>query len=410
MSEWKEVRLGDLCYRVCSGGTPKSTCSVYYDGGTIPWLNTKEINYNRIYQTESHITEEGLNNSSAKWIDANSVIVAMYGATAGRVAVAKIPMTTNQACCNLMIDKSKADYNFIYYYLSNNYKHLLSMANGAAQQNLNAQVIKDFVISLPEIGEQHRISSFLSALDDKIAVNRRICENLEAQAQALFKHWFIDFAPFKNGQFVESELGMIPEGWRVGKLEDLGRIICGKTPSKTKKSYYGGDVPFIKIPDMHGNVFILKSEDNLSIEGSNSQSNKLIPEFSIMVSCIATVGLVAMNVKPSHTNQQINTIVPYQSCYRYYVYENLKLKNKELLMLGSSGTTTYNVNTRTFSSLKILVPELRVFEDYNNVIKFHFEKILNLYQESSRLSTLRDTLLPKLMSGQIKVNEIEKGL
>ncbi len=110
MSEWKEVRLGDLCYRVCSGGTPKSTCSVYYDGGTIPWLNTKEINYNRIYQTESHITEEGLNNSSAKWIDANSVIVAMYGATAGRVAVAKIPMTTNQACCNLMIDKSKADY------------------------------------------------------------------------------------------------------------------------------------------------------------------------------------------------------------------------------------------------------------------------------------------------------------
>ena len=130
MSEWKDIMLGDLCYKVCSGGTPKSTCSTYYEGGKIPWLNTKEINYNRIYSTESHITEEGLNNSSAKWIDANSVIVAMYGATAGRVAVAKVPMTTNQACCNLMIDSSKADYNYIYYYLSNSYKQLLGMANG----------------------------------------------------------------------------------------------------------------------------------------------------------------------------------------------------------------------------------------------------------------------------------------
>lgn len=403
MSEWREYRLGDLCYKVCSGGTPKSTCSSYYEGGTIPWLNTKEINYNRIFETESHITEDGLNNSSAKWIDSNAVVVAMYGATAGRVAIAKVPMTTNQACCNLMIDSSKADYNYIYYYLSNSYKHLISMANGAAQQNLNVQIIKDLFISLPSLDEQRAIASILSSLDSKIENNRKISANLEAQAQALFKHWFIDFAPFKDGKFVESELGMIPEGWRVGTLEDLGKIICGKTPSKANKSYYGSDIPFIKIPDMHENVFILKSEDNLSIEGSNSQLNKMIPEFSIMVSCIATVGLVAMNVKPSHTNQQINTIVPFQSCYRYYVYENLKLRYKELLMLGSSGTTTYNVNTRTFSSLKVLVPELRVIEDFNNVIKSHFEKILNLYQESSRLSTLRDTLLPKLMSGAIKV-------
>lgn len=295
---------------------------------------------------------------------------------------------------------------FIYWLLKTKQyvNYIAGVKTGTTVSMVTKKNVEDFTFLAPTNPEEREeIVSIISSLDDKIAVNRRICENLEAQAQALFKHWFIDFAPFKNGQFVESELGMIPEGWRVGTLGDLGRIICGKTPSKSNKSYYGDDVPFIKIPDMHGNVFILKSEDNLSIEGSNSQSNKLIPEFSIMVSCIATVGLVAMNVKPSHTNQQINTIIPFQSCYRYYVYENLKLRYKELLMLGSSGTTTYNVNTRTFSSLKILVPELRVIEDFNNVIKSHFEKILNLYQESSRLSTLRDALLPKLMSGQIKV-------
>lgn len=238
MSEWKEVRLGELCYKVCSGGTPKSTNATYYDGGTIPWLNTKEINYNRIYSTESYITEEGLNNSSAKWIDENAVIVAMYGATAGRVAIAKIKMTTNQACCNLMIDSSKADYNFVYYYLCNNYKQLLSMANGAAQQNLNAQVIKDSIISLPSLDTQRRIASILSSLDDKISVNKKICENLEAQAQALFKHWFIDFAPFKDGKFVESELGMIPEGWRVGKAEDFYSINIGKTPPRAQQQWF----------------------------------------------------------------------------------------------------------------------------------------------------------------------------
>ena len=303
------------------------------------------------------------------------------------------------------LDPKKVNPRYLKYYTHSKiyYDWVHSFDSGATRGNINAKTFGDMLLDLPERNVQDKIVSILKEIDSKIAVNRRICENLEAQAQALFKHWFIDFAPFKNGQFVESELGMIPEGWRVGTLGDLGKIICGKTPSKSNKSYYGDDVPFIKIPDMHGNVFILKSEDNLSIEGSNSQSSKLIPEFSIMVSCIATVGLVAMNIKPSHTNQQINTIVPCQSCYRYYVYENLKLRYKELQVLGSSGTTTYNVNTRTFSSLKIIVPELWVIEDFNNVIKFHFEKILNLYQENLRLSTLRDTLLPKLMSGQIKV-------
>lgn len=178
----REVRISDICSAVYSGGTPNRKHSEYYIGGNIPWLNTSEIKFNRIHKTEKYITEQGLSSSSAKYVPENTVIVAMYGATAARTAIAKIPLTTNQACCNLIIDESKADYRFVYYWLSFKYTQLASLANGGAQQNLNAGQIKDFPISLPTLEIQHRISSILSTLDDKIEDNTAINENLRLQA------------------------------------------------------------------------------------------------------------------------------------------------------------------------------------------------------------------------------------
>lgn len=177
MEDNKYIKISKLCKKVCSGGTPKSSVASYYDGN-IPWLNTKEINFNRIYSTERNITEEGFNNSSAKWIEKNAVVVAMYGATAGKSAISKIPLTTNQACCNLMVDPEKADYRFVYYALASDYNRLASLANGGAQQNLNAQQIKDFEIPEFTLEEQKRIADILSSLDDKIELNRRINDNL----------------------------------------------------------------------------------------------------------------------------------------------------------------------------------------------------------------------------------------
>ena len=402
MSEWKKVRLGDLCYKVCSGGTPKSTCSAYYDGGTIPWLNTKEINYNRIYQTESHITEEGLNNSSAKWIDAKSVIVAMYGATAGRVAVAKIPMTTNQACCNLMIDKTKADYNFIYYYLSNSYKHLLSMANGAAQQNLNAQVIKDFIISLPDINEQHSIASFLSALDDKIAVNRRICENLEAQAQALFKHWFIDFAPFKNGKFVESELGMIPEGWRVGTLSEISDINPSRTIKKGTISTYldmknmptSGSFPINWEDKEFVGGMKFKNGDTLMARITPCLENGKVAHVNFLRDgeiAFGSTEYIVMTAKESIFPEFLYTLCRFPSFVNYAV------KN----MNGSSGRQ--RVSGETISNYRMVIAPESVYSSVRPIFQEYMLQIRECGFENLRLSTLRDTLLPKLMSGQIKV-------
>ena len=402
--EWKEVRLGDVCTRVCSGGTPKSTNLSYY-GGEIPWLNTKEIDFNRIYSTEKTITDSGLNNSSAKWIVPNTVTVAMYGATAGKSCIVKVPMTTNQACCNLTINDEVADYEFVYYTLKNDYTTLASLANGGAQQNLNAQIIKDYVLKMPSLADQRRIASILSSLDRKIELNNKINADLEEMAQAIFKNWFVDFEPFKNGKFVDSELGMVPEGWKVGTLGDMGTIVCGKTPSKANSNYYGGDIPFIKIPDMHGNVFVESSEDRLTEQGSLSQIKKIIPPYSLMVSCIATVGLVSINTKPSHTNQQINTVIPHNKSALFYLYQYIK-NNEELLKnMGRGGTTTLNVNTKSFSNIRLLIPSEIALEQFHRVVEGLFKKIeLNLH-ESRTLSLLRDTLLPRLMSGELEVPE-----
>lgn len=402
--EWKEVRLGDVCTRVCSGGTPKSTNLSYY-GGKIPWLNTKEIDFNRIYSTEKTITDSGLNNSSAKWIVPNTVTVAMYGATAGKSCIVKVPMTTNQACCNLTINDEVADYEFVYYTLKNDYTTLASLANGGAQQNLNAQIIKDYVLKMPSLADQRRIASILSSLDRKIELNNKINADLEEMAQAIFKNWFVDFEPFKDGKFVDSELGMIPEGWKVGCLGDMGNIVCGKTPSKANSNYYGGDIPFIKIPDMHGNVFVENSEDRLTEEGSLSQIKKLIPPYSLMVSCIATVGLVSINTKPSHTNQQINTVIPHNKSALFYLYQHIKNNEEFLKNMGRGGTTTLNVNTKSFSNIRLLIPSEIALDQFHGIVEGLFKKIeLNMH-ESRTLSLLRDTLLPRLMSDELEVPE-----
>ena len=164
---WKTVNIFDICDRITSGGTPNSKISEYYSGGCIPWLKTKEVQNRRVYSTETYITESGLNSSSAKLIPANSVIIAMYGDgnTAGKVAINKIPLTTNQACCNLILNKEDVDYEFVFYNLLGRYDELVALKTGSGQQNLNLATIKNMEISIPNLKTQKKISKILSDYD-----------------------------------------------------------------------------------------------------------------------------------------------------------------------------------------------------------------------------------------------------
>jgi len=209
---------------------------------------------------------------------------------------------------------------------------------------------------------------------------------LEQTAQAIFKEWFGKSEKLK----AKSE-----------KLFKLGKIICGKTPSKSNLKYFGGEIPFIKIPDMHNQMFILKTEDSLTEVGADSQKNKFIPRNSICVSCIATVGLVSITTKDSQTNQQINTIIPKSESYLEFLYLALKTIKNDLMLIGSGGSTTLNINTSIFSNIEILVPEEEVIDKFHKLANPMFNKILQINKENQKLSALRDLLLPKLMSGEI---------
>lgn len=176
--------IQDICIRICSGGTPSSKRHDYYDGN-VPWLRTQDIDFNVINQTSATISDEGLKNSAAQWIPANCVIVAMYGATAAKVAVNSIPLTTNQACCNLQIDESKADVRYVFHWLSNEYEHLKALGEGS-QSNINAKKVRLYPISLPPFEEQQRIVSILDRFDK---LTNDLSSGLPAEIEARHKQY-----------------------------------------------------------------------------------------------------------------------------------------------------------------------------------------------------------------------------
>ena len=385
------VKLGEVCDRVCSGGTPNSRNSKYYDGG-IPWLNTKEIDFGRIYSTERTISQEGLENSSAKWIDENSVIVAMYGATAGKVAVSKIRLTTNQACCNLHIDEKKADYNFVYDYLLDNFSILASLANGGAQQNLNAQIIKDFLISLPPLDTQRRIATILSSLDDKIENNNRINRNLEAQAKALFKSWFVDFEPFG---------GTMPEDWREGLFVDLINIMPGGTPSTNVETYWkGGTIPFFSPKDVKG-VYCFDTEKHITELGLNNCSSRLYEKDTLFITARGTVGKLALAGVPMAMNQSNYALVAKSGVGCHFLFL-LAQTIIDILLKKANGAVFSAITARDFKE-PVIIPTTSTMIKFESIVSPLFEKIYQNCEESHRLAALRDTLLPKLMKGEIEV-------
>lgn len=381
MEEWKEYKLGDILTikygkdhkQLADGNIP-----IYGSGGIMRYGERS------IYEGPS-------------------ILIPRKGSL-NNIMYSDKPFWTVDTMFWTIINEEVANPLFVYYSICK--KDFASLNVGSAVPSLTVPVIEDVDILLPSKLTQDRIVAILKSIDDKIEVNRRINENLEQQAQALFKSWFVDFEPFKDKPFVESELGMIPQGWKVCPLYEFGQIVCGKTPSKTNPNYYYGDVPFIKIPDMHNKIYVIETEDHLSSEGDKSQVKKRIPPYSILVSCIATVGLCVMNTQESHTNQQINSIIPFNDFSRYYLYQTLSSMSEYIKNLGRGGTATLNVNTRVFSNIRILNPYPEVLKTYSSLVRPLFIQIEHNEKENNCLAELRDALLPRLMSGETNVGEI----
>ena len=385
---WRECKIENLAKRITSGGTPLTKVKEYY-GGEIPWLNTKEISFNRITDTEVKITKLGLNNSSAKWIDPNSVIVAMYGATAGKIAINKIPLTTNQACCNLTIDETIADYNFVYYCLRNSYDELENLASGAAQQNLNVGIISDFEILLPSLPEQHAIASVLSSLDDKIDLLNRENQTLEQMAEALFRQWFIEEAD---------------EKWEEGTIANMIDILPG-FPFKSDLFTELGKYCLITIKSVQDGHLDISKTDKINDIPSRMPNYCYLKPGDILLSLTGNVGRCCLvDVNNALLNQRVAKLFAKNSRDMAYTYIYFRMeKTKRLLEEMAKGTAQPNLSPVETLRIKMRIPpksKLELFSSKSNPI---IKRILCNKMQIRTLEKLRDTLLPKLMSREVRV-------
>ena len=406
MSEWKKVKLGEICERVTSGGTPKANVSSYYNPPTIPWLKTKEVNYCRITETENYISEEGLKNSSAKLISPNSVIIAMYGQgdTAGRIAINKIPLATNQACCNLTIDKSKADYEFIYYQLCTLYDKLVSLKAGAAQPNLNARIIKNLEIIMPSLPIQHRIATILSRYDSLIENYQKQIKLLEEAAQRLYKEWFIDlhFPEHENTKIVDG----VPEGWEKKTIADVcTNISSGSTPSRSNKAYWeNGTIKWVKTKELQDG-WILDTEEYISQEGYNSSSTKMFPVNTILMAIYAspTLGRLGILSTDCCCNQAALGLIADENIisWQWLFWKLYELRDEFNAIARGAGQQ--NISGIVVKNKEIIIPDKGVIDGFTSVVSKMFEQQKSLSSQIRLLTEARDRLLPKLMSGEIEI-------
>jgi len=434
-SERKDTTIGDICTKVFSGGTPSSTRSDYYDGGAIPWLRTKEVNYSKIYATEQCITSLGFENSSVKLVPMNSVIVAMYGNgdTAGRVAINKVPLTTNQACCNLVVDPGQADYRYVYYYLMGQYKALVDLKNGGAQQNLNGQLIKAFPVSLPSVAVQSGIASFLEALDDRITLLRETNATLEAIAQALFKSWFVDFDPVRAKMaglapegmdeataalfpdaLEETAHGLIPKGWAHQPIADMVEGVYDGPHATPPEAESGG--VFLGIKNLTGTALDLAEIRFIGEAEWAKWTKRVEPRAGdIVFSYEATLGFFAL-IPPDLRcclGRRLALIRPKEEdgAGHFWFHQFVAPPFQALLAKHTiQGATVNRIALKEFPSYSVLVPPLLLRTAFADVASGMWAKIQSNQAQAQTLAALRDTLLPRLISGQLRLPEAQAQL
>ena len=422
--EYLIKHIGDICQRVCSGGTPTSTNALYYDGGTIPWVNTNEVNFCNIYDTNRKITEAGLNNSSAKYIPANSIIVAMYGVTAGKSAIARIPLTTNQACCNLIIDEHQADYRYVYYFLMQQSENLNRLANGGAQQNLNAFIIKKYKISLPTLSIQRKIASILSAYDSLIENNTKRIRLLEQMAENLYKEWFVRFRfpGHKNTELIESKLEKLPSTFLVTNMNSIFDYYIGGGWGNDEKSddfpieasvIRGADFPGVwrydisSCPKRYHKVSNYKSRQLMDgdiimeISGGTSEqpvgrsvlvTQDMIDRFEDgRVICASFCKLIRLKKEE---------VSPYYFYYwMHYLYDTRII---DRFQLQSTGIINFKFEAFLRKGL-VMLPPMETMKKFESQIIPIIKQINNLATQNENLAKQREALLPRIMSGKLEV-------
>lgn len=389
--------LSEISLTIGSGLTPLRSNPKFWDNGTISWLKTEQLGEKYIYSTNELISKNALEETSIKVFPTDSLSIAMYGEgkTRGNLSILKKPMTTNQACCNVVIDSNKANFEYVYYYLKTQYEALRSLSSGV-RKNLNSSDIKNYPINLPDsLEEQESIAKVLKSLDDKIELNNKISTELEIMAKTLYDYWFVQFdfpdadgKPYKSsgGKMVYNELlkREIPEGWGDCSLGDITELYQPQTISEKEMLDEGrylvyGANGIVGRYDQYNHE---ESVVTITCRGNSCGTINFTRPFSWITGN-------AMVVKPKSA-----LLVP------DYILNLLRSSGVDNVITGSAQPQITRTN---LSPLSVINPNQEMLKKYASIATNLFEKRICILEENEMLAKLRDWLLPMLMNGQVKV-------
>ena len=426
-------KISDIAIVVGSGITPSKNNPNFWNREDIPWLRTEQLGSYKIYDTKEYISQVALKETNITIYPKNTVSVAMYGEgkTRGKVSILAVPMTTNQACCNIVIDETKANYLYVYYWLLNSYSKLRNLASGV-RKNLNSYDIKNFEIDIKSLHKQDMIASLLSVLDDKIDNNKQINAELEEMAKCIYDYWFLQFDfPDKNGKPYKSSGGKmvwnevlqkeIPIGWEIGRIDHF--IKNDKGGDWGKDSEQGNYIK--KVTCLRGTDFSavsgweeLEAPERYILE---KNSYKLLADGDLIIE-ISGGSPTQSTGRICYINKNVlkrfdNDIITSNFCkaielnnkefmYWFYIFWSNLYENN--VFFKYEGKTT-GIKNLLFGMLctdyKIIIPDEIVIKNFNAKVQGLFETIQNNQLENQELIKLRDFLLPLLMNGQVTFKE-----
>ena len=394
MTEWIECTL-DKLGEIVGGATPSTKCEDYY-GGSIPWITPKDLSSFKgryITSGERNITEKGLASCSAQMMPKDAVLFTSR-APIGYVAIASQSVCTNQGFKSIVVNE-KADPLFVYYLLKYNKDAIEAMGSGTTFKEVSGKTMRAVKVRIPlDVSYQKRIAAVLDSLDTKIENNERINDNLEQQAQSYFQELFVDNAD--------------PE-WAIGTISDLGTIVGGSTPSKAKPEYYTeSGIAWITPKDLSINKskFVSHGENDITELGLKNSSAAIMPEGTVLFSSRAPIGYIAIAAGEVTTNQGFKSVVPKPEIGTPFVY--FFLKNILPVIEGmASGSTFKEVSGSTMKNVPAVIPDAETLAKFSDFCAPIFAQQRILEEQNQSLATLRDNLLPKLMSGEIDVSAVQ---
>lgn len=395
MSEWKKYKLGDVA-QIIGGGTPSTTKEEYWNG-EIGWLTPRDLtgySFKYISKGERNITEVGLKNSSARLMPEGTVLMTSR-APIGYIAIAGDELCTNQGFKSFIVDEKIIYNEYLYYLLKSNIDRIKSLGTGSTFAEVSASILKSFEIEIPDLPTQRQIARILSSLDDKIELNLQMNQTLEAMAQAIFKEWFVNFNfPGFDGELVDG----LPKGWRMGNLGDEFNLIMGQSPPGTSYNDIGEGMVFYQGRTDFGFRF---PTNRLY----TTEPKRIAKPLDTLVSVRAPVGDINMANEMCCVGRGLSSVRHKSDAYSFTYY---MMKNLEPVFNGfeGEGTVFGSINKSNFESIEIIVPSNEIIYEFETVVNPLDDKILENTKQIQTLTQTRDTLLPKLMSGQIKVSEL----